>query len=96
VPGEKSEHKDTKPLRYVAIRIRKRQEEMFADGSKVKHFAIVSNLWELKPGRLIQWHREKAGNHWRRARRGQERTGGWSNAFEILRGECGLAAAGGD
>ena len=61
VPGEKSEHKDTKPLRYVAIRIRKRQEEMFADGSKVKHFAIVSNLWELKPGRLIEWHREKAG-----------------------------------
>jgi hypothetical protein len=61
VPGEKSEHKDTKPLRYVAIRIRKRQEEMFSDGSKVKHFAIVSNLWDWKPGRLIEWHREKAG-----------------------------------
>lgn len=61
VPGEKSEHKDTQPLRYVAIRIRLRQEELFADGSKVKHFAIVSNLWEWKPGRLIQWHREKAG-----------------------------------
>ena len=61
VPGEKSEHKDTKPLRYVAIRIRPRQEALFSDGSKVKHFAIVSNLWEWKPGRLIQWHREKAG-----------------------------------
>jgi hypothetical protein len=61
VPGEKSEHKQTQPLRYVAIRIRQRQEEFFADGSKVKHFAIVSNLWEWKPGRLIQWHREKAG-----------------------------------
>jgi hypothetical protein len=61
VPGEKSEHKDTKPLRYVAIRIRKRQEELFADGSKVKHFAIVSNIGEWKPGRLIEWHREKAG-----------------------------------
>jgi hypothetical protein len=61
VPGEKSEHKDTKPLRYVAIRIRPRQEELFSDGSKVKHFAIVSNIWEWKPGRLIQWHREKAG-----------------------------------
>ena len=61
VPGEKSEHKDTEPLRYVAIRIRQRQEELFADGSKVKHFAIVSNRWELKPGQLIQWHREKAG-----------------------------------
>ena len=61
VPGEKSEHKDTEPLRYVAIRIHKRQEELFADGSKVKHFAIVSNLWDWKPGRLIEWHREKAG-----------------------------------
>jgi len=61
VPGEKSEHKDTQPLRYVAIRIRPRQEEFFADGSQVKHFAVVSNLWEWKPERLIQWHREKAG-----------------------------------
>jgi hypothetical protein len=61
VPGEKSEHKDTKPLRYVAIRIRPRQEALFRDGTKVKHFAIVSNIWEWKPGRLIQWHREKAG-----------------------------------
>lgn len=61
VPGEKSEHKDTQPLRYVAIRIRPRQEALFSDGSKLKHFAIVSNLWEWKPGRLIQWHREKAG-----------------------------------
>jgi len=61
VPREKSEHKDTQPLRYVAIRIRSRQEELFRDGSKVKHFALVSNIWEWKPGRLIQWHREKAG-----------------------------------
>jgi hypothetical protein len=45
----------------VAIRIRPRQEELFRDGSRVTHFAIVSNLWEWKPGRLIQWHREKAG-----------------------------------
>ncbi|MHB1959929.1 MAG: transposase [Acidobacteriaceae bacterium] len=61
VPGEKSEHKATQPLRYVAIRIRPRQEEFFADGSQVKHFAVVSNIWEWKPERLIQWHREKAG-----------------------------------
>jgi hypothetical protein len=61
VPGEKSEHKDTRPLRYVAIRIRQRQDELFADGSKVKHFAVVSSVWDWKPGRLIQWHREKAG-----------------------------------
>jgi hypothetical protein len=61
VPGEKSEHKDTQPLRYIAIRIRQRQESLFADGSKVKHFAVVSNIREWKAGRLIEWHREKAG-----------------------------------
>jgi Transposase DDE domain group 1 len=34
VPGEKSEHKDTQPLRYVAIRIRQCQESLFADGKR--------------------------------------------------------------
>jgi hypothetical protein len=61
VPGERSERKDAEPLRYVAIRIRRRQEELFGDGSRVKHFAVLSNRWELAPARLIEWHREKAG-----------------------------------
>ncbi len=61
VPGEKVEKKDAQPLRYVAIRIRKKQEELFEDGSAVRHFAVLSNRWELKPARLIEWHREKAG-----------------------------------
>ena len=61
VPGEKGEQKDTQPLRYVAIRIRPRQEEMFAGGSREKHFAVVSNIWEWTPERLMEWHREKAG-----------------------------------
>jgi hypothetical protein len=61
VPGEKSEHKDTQPLRYIAIRIRQRQESLFADGNKVKHFAVLSNIREWKASRLIEWHREKAG-----------------------------------
>ena len=49
------------PLRYVAIRIRKQQGELFEDGSAVRHFAVLSNRWELKAARLIEWHREKAG-----------------------------------
>jgi hypothetical protein len=60
-PSEKSEKKDTQPLRYVAIRIRKKQGELFEDGSRVRHFAVLSNRWELKAARLIEWHREKAG-----------------------------------
>lgn len=27
----------------------------------MKHFAVLSNVWEWAPKRLIQWHREKAG-----------------------------------
>jgi hypothetical protein len=61
VPSEKTEKKDLPPLRYVAIRIRKKQGELFEDGSAVRHFAVLSNRWELKPARLIEWPREKAG-----------------------------------
>ncbi len=61
VPGEKSEHKRTEPLRYVGIRIRKRQGGLFEGGPATRHFALVSNIWDWKAGRLIEWHREKAG-----------------------------------
>lgn len=50
------------PLRYVALRIRKKQQALFADGSTVKYFAVVTNLWDWTPKRLLQWHREKAGS----------------------------------
>ena len=61
VSNNEVENKESKPLRYVAIRMRKRQGEMFGDGSSVKHFAIVTNIWEWSPTKLINWHREKAG-----------------------------------
>jgi hypothetical protein len=46
----------------VAIRIRKKQGALFDDGSSVRHFAVVTNLWDWEAARLIQWHREKAGS----------------------------------
>lgn len=61
VPGERSEHKDTQPLRYVAVRVRKRQEQLLADGSAAKHFAVITNLTEWTAAKRLQWHREKAG-----------------------------------
>lgn len=61
VPSEPSEHKDRKPLRYVGIRIRPRQGTLFADGSEVKYFAVVTNRLDLDGAKLLQWHREKAG-----------------------------------
>ncbi len=61
VPNEHGERKDSQPLRYVAIRIRQRQGGLLNDGSQVKHFAVVGNIREWKPARLLQWQREKAG-----------------------------------
>jgi hypothetical protein len=61
VPSEKTEKKDQQPLRYVGIRMRKRQGELFGDGTAVKHFAVVSNIWAWSASRLLEWHRQKAG-----------------------------------
>jgi len=58
---EAEDDKEFGPLRWVAIRVRKKQGDLFADGSEAKHFAVVSNVWEWEPKRLLEWHREKAG-----------------------------------
>jgi len=61
LPGRDGGESLPEPLRTVAIRIRKKQQELFADGSGMKHFAVRTNLWDWKPKRLLEWHREKAG-----------------------------------
>jgi hypothetical protein len=61
-PEETVENRYREPLRTVAIRIRKKQGELFGDGAAVKHFAVRTNLWDWKPQRLLEWHREKAGS----------------------------------
>jgi hypothetical protein len=48
-------------LRYVAIRVRKRQGELFADRSGVKYFVVAGNQWDWDAVRLLNWQREKAG-----------------------------------
>jgi hypothetical protein len=58
---EAEDDKPFGPLRFVAIRIRKRQGELFADEAEAKHFAVVSNVWDWDTKRLLEWHREKAG-----------------------------------
>jgi hypothetical protein len=61
VPDDGDHRKDRSCVRrYLAVRIRRRQGELFADGSTVKHFAIVTNR-EGDGLTLIRWHREKAG-----------------------------------
>jgi hypothetical protein len=60
VPGEKSEHKDSQPLRYVGLRLLKPQGVLFKDGTDRHFHAVVTNL-NIQGGRLLDWHREKAG-----------------------------------
>jgi len=55
-------YREDEPLRYVAIRVRRRQGELFGDGSEAKYFAVATNLWEWSPKKLLVWHREKAGS----------------------------------
>ncbi len=61
VPDDKDYRKHRPCLRrYLALRVTKRQGELFADGRAVQHFAIVTN--RAGDGlALLQWHREKAG-----------------------------------
>lgn len=60
-PEEEDRPEGAGPLRYVAIRIRKRQGQLLADGSEVKYFAVASNEWHWSAVRLLDWQREKAG-----------------------------------
>jgi hypothetical protein len=53
--------KGAKALRYVAMRIRKKQGWLFASGYDTKYLAVVSNRWELSGSELLRWHWGKAG-----------------------------------
>ena len=53
--------KDAEPLRAVALRIRKRQGQLFASGATTKYLAVVSNRWGLDAPALLRWHWQKAG-----------------------------------
>ncbi|HSP69526.1 MAG TPA: IS1380 family transposase [Bryobacteraceae bacterium] len=60
-PEELPENRYREPLRYIGIRIRRKQGELFEGGREVLHFAVATNLWDWDPKRLLEWHREKAG-----------------------------------
>jgi hypothetical protein len=60
-PNRKIEKKDSLPYRYVAIRVRQPQGELFHDGTAIRHYAIISNIWDMDGVELIEWQRNKAG-----------------------------------
>ena len=61
VPTDPSEHKDSKPLRYVGLRLLKPQGVLFKDGTDRHFHAVLTNQEKIDGGRLLDWHREKAG-----------------------------------
>ncbi len=62
VPSRKTEKRDLKPFRYLAIRIRTPRGVLFSDGSRVRLFAVVTNDWQMGGQELLEWHRGKAGS----------------------------------
>jgi hypothetical protein len=52
--------KDAALLRYLALRMTPMQGALFADGSSVRYFAVVTNR-KGDAGELVEWHRQKAG-----------------------------------
>jgi hypothetical protein len=61
VPTDKYERKDSQPLRYVGLRLLKPQGVLFKDGTDRHFHAVITNQAKLDGGRLLDWHREKAG-----------------------------------
>ena len=61
VPDDGDYRKDRPCVRrYLAVRVQKRQGSLFADGSSVHYFAVVTNRTDAGLT-ILQWHREKAG-----------------------------------
>lgn len=60
-PTQHYERKDRQPYRYVAVRVRHQQGELFEDGAAVRHFAVVTNIWNMEGQKLLEWQRGKAG-----------------------------------
>ncbi len=61
VPTQSSKKKEMKPDRYLAIRIRPLQGELFGDGNPYHYFAVVTNMWSWDGERLLRWQRERCG-----------------------------------
>jgi hypothetical protein len=61
VPSRKQERKDAPVYRYVAIRVRQPQGQLWPDGNSTRHYAVVTNRWEMEGQALLEWQRGKAG-----------------------------------
>jgi hypothetical protein len=53
IPSAASVKRDMKPDRYLAIRVRPAQGELFSDGNAYHYYAVVTNRWELDGEELL-------------------------------------------
>jgi hypothetical protein len=61
IPTEPSRNKSLQPDRYLVIRARPRQGDLFADGASVRYYATVTNRWGWDGERLLRWSHERCG-----------------------------------
>jgi hypothetical protein len=61
VPTAPSRKKQMKADRYLAIRLRPAQGELFADGNAYHYYTVVTNMWSWEGERLLRWQREPCG-----------------------------------
>lgn len=61
-PVERKAGETLDEVRYLVIRVHRRQGTLFDDGTLWKHFAVVTNRFDFDGKRLLEWHREKAGS----------------------------------
>ena len=61
VPTDPYERKESQPLRHVGLRLLKPQGVLFKDGTDRHFHAVITNQEKMDGGRLLDWHREKAG-----------------------------------
>jgi hypothetical protein len=57
-PQEEPENRYREPLRYIGIRIRRKQHDLLDGRREVLYFAVATNLSDWEPKRLLEWHRQ--------------------------------------
>jgi hypothetical protein len=60
--SQRPENRYREPLRYIGIRVRRKQHDLFDGRREVLYFGVATNLWDWNPKRLLEWHRQKAGS----------------------------------
>ena len=67
IPTAPSTKKAMKPDRYLAIRVRPWQGELFLDGNSYHYYAVVTNRWEMEGEELLRAGGASAAGAWRRS-----------------------------